>query len=262
MAERLSLIRLQPKLVLDWWGGPGGSHEILVDVYPKARLVAVEGSEAWLKRSTSCNQAPWWSTRRWSAPQRVVLPEADPFPPGVELIWSNMMLHAVADPVSQIERWYRALESGGFLMFSCLGPGSLRTLRRLYSDVFASEATVDFVDMHDLGDMLVAAGFVDPVMDQEELTLTWASPQELLAELRQLGGNAHPERFKGLRTPRWRQRLLEALESLRGSDGRLALHFEVSYGHAFKGQPRLKVQSEVHVSVDQLRAMAKAPIKK
>ena len=67
--------------------------------------------------------------------------------------------------------------------------------------------------MHDLGDMLVEAGFADPVMDQETITLTWPSGEALLAELRQLGGNVDPRRFAGLRTPRWRSRLAEALEA-------------------------------------------------
>ncbi len=92
--------------------------------------------------------------------------------------------------------------------------------------------------MHDLGDMLVQAGFADPVMDQETITLTWDSPQALLAELRSLGGNASPLRCAGLRTPRWRARLLRPWNERAGADGRLALAFEVVYGHAFKAAPR------------------------
>ena len=112
--------------------------------------------------------------------------------------------------------------------------------------------------MHDLGDMLVQAGFADPVMDQETLTLTWENPRALLAELRSLGGNASPTRWPGLRTPRWRERLHAALQSLAGLDGRLRLSFEIVYGHAFKAPPRAPLSSGTAVSLEDMRAMVRA----
>ncbi len=260
MAERLAVIRLQPDLVLDWWGGPGGGSQALAQAYPKARRISVEADEAWRSRLLAERRGPWWSPARWKGgdPADVLLDGVDALPEGAELLWANMMLHAVADPPALIARWHGLLRPGGFLMFSCLGPDSLRRLRGLYHQAFGAEPTVDFVDMHDLGDMLVQAGFADPVMDQEQVTLTWPNAEALLAELRGLGGNAHPARFPGLRTPRWRKRLIAALEEgLRGPDGRLQLCFEISYGHAFKGEPRIKVRQEVRVSVADMRAMAR-----
>jgi malonyl-CoA O-methyltransferase len=90
-------------------------------------------------------------------------------------------------------------------MFSTLGPGHLaRAARHLPPARLGPAALLPFVDMHDLGDMLVQAGFADPVMDQELLTLTWADADALLAELRTLGANVSRDRHPGLRTPRWR----------------------------------------------------------
>jgi malonyl-CoA O-methyltransferase len=109
--------------------------------------------------------------------------------------------------------------------------------------------------MHDYGDMLLHAGFADPVMDQETIVLRWDSAEALLAELRALGGNAHPARARALRTPRWRARLLVALESLRGADGRLGLSFEVAYGHAFKGPPRARADAPTTVPLEDMRAL-------
>jgi malonyl-CoA O-methyltransferase len=64
----------------------------------------------------------------------------------------------------------------------------------------------------------------------------------------------HPQRYAGLRGRRWHRKLIEALEShLRGPDGRLALTFEVIYGHAFKPAPKLTVASETRVSLDEMR---------
>ncbi len=113
--------------------------------------------------------------------------------------------------------------------------------------------------MHDLGDMLVQAGFADPVMDQETLTLRWRSAAALLAELRTLGANAAPDRFDGLRTPRWRARLERALESLADADGTIGMSFEVAYGHAFKAAPRVRGGGEATtVSLDDMRAMVRS----
>jgi malonyl-CoA O-methyltransferase len=112
--------------------------------------------------------------------------------------------------------------------------------------------------MHDLGDMLVQAGFADPVMDQETLTLQWDSPAALLKELCSLGGNTAPDRAQGLRTPRWRRDLEHELMSLQGSDGKLGLSFEVAYGHAFKAAPRLRADQPTMLSLGDMRAMLRA----
>jgi len=104
--------------------------------------------------------------------------------------------------------------------------------------------------------MLVAAGFADPVLDQETLTLTWPSAEAALDELRELGGNAAPDRFAGLRTPAWRRRLVAALDARAGADGRIGLAFEIAYGHGFKAAPRLQ-GGDVAVPLDDMRAMVK-----
>jgi len=95
-------------------------------------------------------------------------------------------------------------------------------------------------------------------MDQETLTLTWPSGEALLAELRQLGGNVDPRRYAGLRTPRWRRRLVHALESAAAPGGRPGLAFEVVYGHAFRPAPRPRVAAETALPLDDMRRMIRA----
>jgi malonyl-CoA O-methyltransferase len=111
--------------------------------------------------------------------------------------------------------------------------------------------------MHDLGDMLVHAGFADPVMDQETITLSWGTPKAMLDELRSLGGNTAPGRFQGLRTPRWRSRLEQELEASAGPDGRIAMRFEVAYGHAFKAFPKVQPGQPTTVSLDEMRSLVR-----
>ena len=258
MADKLALIRLQPGRVIDWWSGLGAGAGLLEQAYPKAQHLRVEPDAAWAARSRAQAQRPWWTAARWTGGEPQVATEADEIAAGAGLVWANMMLHAVVDPVALIERWHGLLRVDGFVMFSCLGPGTLRELRTLYARLGWPAPTPGFVDMHDLGDMLVQAGFADPVMDQETLTLRWNNPRALLAELQLLGGNTAPDRWPGLRTPRWRARLERELEALAAPDGTLGLSFEVAYGHAFKGAPRLRAGEATTVSLDDMRAMVRS----
>lgn len=258
MADRLEFIRVKPVVVLDWWAFGGASGELLLKAYPQARHLAVEPTQALHERSERARAAPWWSPRRWrGATVELMAPQAVA-PATVQLLWANMMLHAVVDPARLVAQWQQLLAVDGFVMFSCLGPGSLRALNDLYARLGWASPLADFVDMHDLGDMLVQAGFADPVMDQEVLTLSWDSPEALLNELRTFGANASPQRFAGLRTPRWRGRLMAALKGLARPDGRLYLDFEIAYGHAFKAAPRAPLAAETRVSVDDMRAMVRS----
>jgi len=258
MVERLPLIRLQPERIVDWWSFLGAGDELLNKTYPKAQRLLLEPNADLLERSVEAHRAPWWSPQRFRAATVEVKAEHDADPAGAHLVWANMMLHAVKNPPALMSRWHHALSVDGFVMFSCLGPDTLRELRDLYARLGWPAPTMDFVDMHDLGDMLVHAGFADPVMDQETLTLRWPTPQALLAELRSLGGNVSPGRAAGLRTPRWKARLERELLSLAGADGRLSMRFEIAYGHAFKAAPRVKPGEATTVSLDDMRTMVRS----
>lgn len=258
MAQRLELIKRRPAALLDWSSFLGGGASLLAQAYPEAKRFLVEPDLALVERSRAAHRRAWWSPQRWRGGEVDVGDAGGWFPGGVELVWANMMLHAEPDPPTLLARWQHALQPDGFVMFSCFGPDTVRTLRELYARLGWPAPTIDFVDMHDLGDMLVQAGFADPVMDQETLTLSWDSPEALLAELRALGGNVSPHRFAGLRTPRWRDRLQSELRTLAGSDGRLRLGFEIAYGHAFKALPRARPGEPTRVSLDDMRALVKS----
>lgn len=253
MAERLPFIKRTPATVLDWSGPLGASTGLLRSAYPKAvqQLVQAEGDTP-----LAVARRPWWTLGLAGKPelQRVTEQQALAGPAG--LLWSNMALQAWPDPQAVFQQWHRATAVDGFLMFSTLGPGSLPELRDLYRQQRWGVPMLPFVDMHDLGDMLMQAGFADPVMDQELLTLTWPDPAALLAELRGLGANVSPLRFAGLRTPRWRRRLEAALLE-RAGQGRPSLTFELVYGHAFRVAHRARVQPETSVSLDDMRSMVR-----
>lgn len=263
MADRLALLKRTPQRVVDWGAHLGASEAALSTACPAARRIAADPQAFAAELPAAVSEparAPWWMRWRMTGAKAAVavpprslaeatLPEGE-----ADLLWSNMTLHHQAAPLASMQRWLRLLAVDGILMFSTLGPGTLESLRRLYAARRWPSPHAPFVDMHDLGDMLVQAGFADPVMDQEILTLTWATPHEALAELRALGGNAHAQRFAGLRTPRWRAALVEALAAAR-PHARVALEFEVVYGHAVRLAPRARVAAETTVPLADLRGM-------
>ncbi|HSV34929.1 MAG TPA: methyltransferase domain-containing protein [Ramlibacter sp.] len=256
MEDRLQWIRLAPRAWCHWDPVRGGlSAQALLEArYPGSACLVMEAEPGRAEVARKALAKPWW--RRWNAPDLRSGPVPDA---AVQMLWANMALHMSPQPQALMARWHRALAVDGFLMFSCLGPDTLRELRAVYAALGWPPPAHDFTDMHDWGDMLVHAGFAEPVMDMERITLTWETPHRLLGELRELGANLHPGRFPALRGRGWKARLEAALaESLRGPDGRLALTFEIIYGHAVKPAPRVRVSGHSAVSLEDMRSLLRA----
>ncbi len=259
MQDRLQFIKLQPAAWAHWGTVRGGlkAHAELIKKYPKSECFVAETAYLQAQEAIKKIATSWWNPIRWiRKPVRFELPP----PASVDMLWANMALHEAADPQALLAEWHSALKANGFLMFSCLGPDTAIELREVYRQLGWPPAGHDLTDMHDWGDMLVKAGFAEPVMDMERITLTYDSPARLLQELAELGRNFHPARFPGLRGRLWRTRLEAMLaERLTGADGRLSLTFEVIYGYALKAQPKIKVSALSSVSIADMRSMLKAP---
>ena len=256
MLERLQWIKLQPKAWAHWGAVRGGlqAHRNLVQKYPKSECFVVEADENRALAATKSIANRWWTAARLMS--KATRFEA-PAPGSVDMLWANMALHLDPHPQALLAQWHSALTVNGFLMFSCLGPDTAIEVRRLYQQLGWPPAGHELTDMHDWGDMLVAAGFAEPVMDMERITLTYETPQRLLAELAELGRNFHPRRFPGLRGRVWRDCLHHHLAKTltTGPDGRLQLSFEIIYGHALKGEPHVKVSPLSAVSLQDMRSM-------
>lgn len=247
MQERLDYIKLQPTRWVHWAPLRGGmqAHGLLTQRYPKAACTVLENSSADVQRAAKALVAPRWKPQSWLQPKTQVSTRIDQ---PAQMLWSNMALHMADDPQAMMAQWHQALEVDGFLMFSCLGPDTLLELQKLYQALQWPAPAHQFTDMHDWGDMLVANGFAEPVMDMERITLTFETPERLLQELRGLGRNLFVGRFPALRGRRWHQQLLDAL-----AQQPLQLTFEVIYGHAFKPPPRLSVGAHSEISLDDMR---------
>ncbi|MDP3425368.1 MAG: methyltransferase domain-containing protein [Burkholderiaceae bacterium] len=256
MAERLGWMRQLPAAWLDWEPVHGGlqGHHAVAKALPDSKVFiasSLDSKALFAINESSPRRATVWQRLRGMVPQ-VARPDTQ-----VDLVWANMGLHAVHQPLGLLRQWHRHLNTDGFVMFSCLGPHSLQELRAVYARMGWAPPGHAFTDMHDWGDMLVHEGFAEPVMDAETITLTYTSVAQLRADLRALGRNLHAQRAPLTRGRRWLQHWEEAMSRHwpRTPDGRLALTFEVLYGHAFKPRPRVQVAATSAVSLDDMRRM-------
>jgi SAM-dependent methyltransferase len=141
-----------------------------------------------------------------ASPGVVVDEERLPFRPGAfDLVVSVLSLHWVNDLPGALVQIRLALKPDGLFLAAILGGGTLRELRQAMAEAeIAVEGGVSprvspFADVRDAGALLQRAGFALPVADSEELTVSYADPWRLMADLRGMGeSNAIAERRRGL----------------------------------------------------------------
>lgn len=240
MQERLDYVKIEPQRIVDLGCSRGASYAGLAARYPQAQIIGVDSAPAMLQAGHT-PRAGWqrWLGLGHSGGMQRLAADALKLPlqaQSTAVVWSNLLLHWLDDPLPALTEAHRVLEVGGLVMFSTLGPDTLKELRGAFADGYAH--TQRFIDMHDFGDMLVSCGFADPVMDMEVLTLTYDSFDEMLGELRAAGSScAMTARRHGLTGRQAWAQARAAYEGLR-RDGKLPATFEVIYGHAWKAQPK------------------------
>jgi len=239
MAERLEYIRVDPQRVLDLGCGTGHDLPMLARRYPGAAITGIDFAMPLLRHA----QAPRNFLQKLLGTHvgsGLVCADAEALPlprASMQMVWSNLMLNWFHEPMPALREMHRVLDVGGMLMFSTLGPDTLRELRSSLPNN-GGERVHRFIDMHDLGDCLLNAGFAEPVMDMEVITLTYPDLDSLLRELQQAGAtNASRARPRGLTGKDNWQHARESYERLR-KDGRLPATFEIVYGHAWKTAPK------------------------
>jgi malonyl-CoA O-methyltransferase len=206
MAEKLEIVRLQPKKI----GHLGELNlSVLSSYYPEADHHCFDSRFSSNALSQLFKKIMRQHFYKYQAPSDIGAADFD-------LIWSNLELHLRSEPEVLMKRWRSRLKPEGLLMFSYLGPDTGKELAKLFrSDCLLRNA--GSLDMHDVGDGLMQAGFSEPVMDMEYLTLSYDDPHLLCKEAFNLGLLTSPE----------------SAEHLIQTDSKLTITLEVVYGHAW-----------------------------
>ncbi|HEY0180879.1 MAG TPA: malonyl-ACP O-methyltransferase BioC [Dokdonella sp.] len=242
LRDHLDAVPRVPACVLDVGSGPGGGAAALRARYADALVVALDLAQPMLREGARRHGADAFA-RVCADAQALPLADAS-----VDLVHSNLCLQWCDDPGLALAEFRRVLRPGGQLLFSTFGPDTLKELRAAFAAADAAPHVGRFVDMHELGDALIAGGFRDPVLEREDFTLTYASVLALMRDLRAIGAtNADARRRRSLTGKAQLARAIDAYEAFR-RDGALPATYEVIYAQAIApepGQPRRERGADV-----------------
>lgn len=198
------------------------------------RLLGVRGG---IERLFQCDISPVLA-RQTGAFAVAADEESLPFADGsFDLVLSNLSLHWVNDLPGALIQVRRALKPDGLFLGAMLGGETLHELRASLLDAEieieggASPRVSPFADVRDAGGLLQRAGFALPVVDRDEITVTYADALALMRDLRGMGEtNAVHTRRRGFSR---RATLLRAAalyeERFAQKDGRIPATFQVIY---------------------------------
>ncbi|HFC91310.1 MAG TPA: malonyl-[acyl-carrier protein] O-methyltransferase BioC [Leucothrix mucor] len=234
LLERLDYIRLQPNRVLDLGCGTGTVTADLLKRYPKAQIIALDLALNMLKK-TQLHGKGWLRKKPFC-----LCADAERLPlkdDSVDLLISNLMLQWSNDLPTLFTGFQKVIAPNGLLMFTTFGPDTLKEMRESWAKVDNISHTSQFIDMHDIGDALLQAGFSDPVMDMEIMTMTYDSVRDVMRDIKNIGAtNATRGRAKGLMGKQRLAAFEVAYEDFKQPDGFYPATWEVLYGHAWAPQ--------------------------
>lgn len=250
MLDRLDLIKCNPRRVLDVGCGTGHCSRALQKRYKGALIVGVDIAHGMV--SAARTQIRWRSRQRFMCGDAEALPVADA---AVDMIVSNLTLQW-CDPDAVFQEFARVLRPGGVVMFTSFGPDTLQELRAAWHAVDERPHVHTFIDMHDLGDALVRAGFADAVMDVEHFTLTYPDVMTVLRDLKNLGAhNVSRERHRGL-TGKTSFACFKSAYEAQARDGLIPANYEAVYGHAWApeaSRPKARDDGSVSIPINKIR---------
>ncbi len=243
--DHLDGVKIEPQRILDAGCGTGFGSSLLRARFPRANVIGLDLAQSMLRQALARQRGGAWEKLRArlipGAPRfQALCGDIEQLPlarASLDMVWSSLALQWVGGGVTGLQAAFRqmrhALRPGGLLIFASFGPDTLKELRAASTGLDAYHHVNRFIDMHDVGDALVHAGFGNPVMEMEQITLTYADLPALLRDLRQIGAHTVLEgRRTGLMGKTAWKRLQRNYEEFRRQD-RLPASYEVVYGHAW-----------------------------
>ncbi len=236
--DALDVIRIRPRRILDLGAATGYCAGLLERRYPGVECILFDLSPGMLAVARS-------KGRRWRSKRRYVAGDAESLPLAtgcVDVVFSNLALPWCNDPDRVLAECRRVLRVDGLLIFSSFGPDTLCELRRAWRAVDDSPRVNQFIDMHDVGDAVVRAGFASPVLSCDALTATYPDVYAVMRDLRGIGAvNSLRGRRRGLSTARELRHMAQAYDAYR-VDERLPATYEIVYAHAWVAAPGARPQ--------------------
>lgn len=251
MLQRLDYIKIKPQKILDLGAGTGFMTKQIAERFPDAEIYALDVAEQMLQynREQTENKLNYICADL----NKIPLPDNS-----IDFIYSNMVIHWVKNIDHALLEIRRVLTPEGLILFSTLGPDTLKELRASWAKVDDYTHVNNFMDLHDVGDAMLRAKFSDPVMDAEYIQLLYRDVKTLMQELKAIGAhNVNSKRNKGLTGKNKLKTMLAAYEEFKNSDGFYPATYEVVYGHGWG--PKVTVDNvldeygEVGIPISQLR---------
>ena len=240
MLSRLDLVNIKPKAILDAGCGTGHGSFALQKRFSSAQVISLDIALGMLQQTKL--QRPWLQSwlQKMLHQQHLLCADIECLPiasNSMGMVWSNLALQWCNDLDAAFSELARVLQPEGLIMFSTFGPDTLKELRAASSNSHTHVSR--FIDMHDIGDALIRAGFSTPVLDVEHYTLTYDNVKSVMMDLKSIGAhNATQGRARGLQGKGFLQKLTQQYEQFRSdtieNGGKLPATFEVVYGHAWK----------------------------
>lgn len=255
LLERIEFQRHEPAVILDLGCGTGSASRTLAQQFPHASVIALDWAPAMLTHVSAGQEgnSPGGLSRLCADMHALPLAARS-----ADLIFSSLALQWSYDIPAVFREFRRIMKADAMLVFTCFGPDTLHELKQAWRAVDDLPHVNDYPDMHDVGDEMLAAGFREPVMDAERLTLDYPDVMSLMRELKGIGAhNVASKRSHGLTGKSRLKTMLQAYESFRLGN-RYPASYEIIYGTAFapaEGQPVKTAQGDVATfSVDALRS--------
>ncbi|MFK5984381.1 MAG: malonyl-ACP O-methyltransferase BioC [Pseudomonadota bacterium] len=260
LLERLQWIKIKPKTILDLGSGTGAATLELQKMYPDAQVYAVDIAEQMLILSR--NKHHLQTQRESSFIQRIaekistkkskkihyICGDAENLPlinQHFDLVYSNLAIQWCESTQKLFNQLQRVLSPTGCLLFSSFGVDTLMELKQSWADdpLAAVDSTQidedsshvnEFVVMHELGDVMLQSGLVDPVMDSDKIIMEYTELSLLFKDLKQIGAQNHLQnRSKGLTSKSKYKTMLKNYEQFKLSNGKYPATYDVVYGHAW-----------------------------
>ncbi|WP_438970011.1 malonyl-ACP O-methyltransferase BioC [Methylophaga sp.] len=260
LLDRLSLMKIKPRKILDLGAGTGRNLALLHQRYPDAQLIAMDIAPGMLNQAKKRFRHDLGLKRLLpkNKPLQTITGDAESLPladNSIDLVFANLALQW-CDPRQSFHEIQRVLKADGLLMFTSLGPDTLTELRQAWAAADAYPHVNVFYDMHDVGDAMMASGLADCVLDVEPYTLTYETAMTMMRDLKILGAhNVNEGRRRGLTGKDVMKNVIKAYEQFR-HDGLIPASYEVVFGHGWKITQRGQQSSDdgsVHIPINEIQ---------